>query len=233
MQLTWKELYYRCPHWRNNIIIMYGAPVSFWLQLDVDSYMFRTQSEFSREPLNLTLIQIFQLLQLSRHCRSLHSPDKGFAQLFNELRTYSPSNDSKSVAIQTEQYWSGSTGNKTRSSFIDSNSIILQLMIRYGQCTNSERKIMDLFRLKFSLINIIFYICWLPNVLNGILIWSMWFDLPAKFVIATWYMEAILNPLQALFNCLVYRKWSSKNNFRCAFEKLFRRKKRVSKLTEG
>ena len=77
---------------------------------------------------------------------------------------------------------------------------------------SNERKIQKVFQIKFSLINIIFYICWLPNVINGMLLWIFWFNLPVKVIIVSWYLEAILNPMQAFFNALVYRKWSNKIN---------------------
>ena len=93
-----------------------------------------------------------------------------------------------------------------------SKEVQKQLMMRYGQMTNNERKIQRVFQIKFSLINIIFYICWLPNVINGLLLWIFWFHLPVKVIIVSWYLEAILNPLQAFFNALVYRKWSNKMN---------------------
>ena len=79
---------------------------------------------------------------------------------------------------------------------------------RYSQITSSERALMDKFKAKFSMINLVFYVCWLPNLVNGIILWTMWFDLPIKVIIATWYMMAITNPLQAFLNCLVYRKWT-------------------------
>ena len=88
-----------------------------------------------------------------------------------------------------------------------SNEVDRQL-ISSGQFTNKERNILDVFRIKFSLINVIFYICWMPNVVNAFIIWTMWFDLPVKLVIFTWYLMAITNPLQAFLNVLVYRQWS-------------------------
>jgi ocular albinism type 1 protein len=94
-----------------------------------------------------------------------------------------------------------------------SREVDRQLIIRYGQYTNNERQIHDLFKIKFSLINLIFYICWLPNVLNAILMWTMWSELSRRntigvVVVINWYIIAIFNPLQAFFNALVYRKWN-------------------------
>lgn len=94
-----------------------------------------------------------------------------------------------------------------------------QLIQRYGQYTNSERQIHDMFKIKFSLINVVFYICWLPNIINAILMWTMWFHLPTHIVVMSWYIMAILNPLQAFLNVLVYRKWNNKIDCCCWLKK--------------
>lgn len=96
--------------------------------------------------------------------------------------------------------------------FICSKEVDKQLISRYGQYTNNERQIHDLFKIKFSLLNLIFYICWLPNIVNAVLMWTMWFHLPIRVIIISWYVMAILNPLQAFLNTLVYRKWNNKLN---------------------
>lgn len=107
-----------------------------------------------------------------------------------------------------------------------SKEVDRQLIQRYGQYTNNERQIHDMFKFKFSLINIIFFVCWLPNIINAILMWTMWFHLPVRVIIVSWYIMAVLNPLQAFFNALVYRKWNNKINccvaIRDYFEKKFR-----------
>lgn len=93
-----------------------------------------------------------------------------------------------------------------------SKEVDKQLIQRYGQYTNNERQIHDMFKIKFSLINIIFFVCWLPNIINAILMWTMWFHLPVRIIIISWYIMAVLNPLQAFFNALVYRKWNNQIN---------------------
>lgn len=93
-----------------------------------------------------------------------------------------------------------------------SKEVDRQLIQRYGQYTNNERQIHDMFKIKFSLINVIFYFCWLPNIVNAILMWTMWFHLPVRVIIISWYIIAVLNPLQAFLNALVYRKWNNKMN---------------------
>lgn len=77
-----------------------------------------------------------------------------------------------------------------------------------GQFTAKEREIIEAVKMKFALINLVFYICWLANLINGVMLWIVWFDSPASYIITLWYATAFLNPLQALLNCLVYRRWN-------------------------
>lgn len=77
-----------------------------------------------------------------------------------------------------------------------------------GQFTSKERDIIDSIKIKFGAINCVFYICWITNLVNGILLWSLWSQLPVMVVVTTWYIMAFTNPLQAVFNCLVYRRWN-------------------------
>lgn len=110
-----------------------------------------------------------------------------------------------------------------------SKEVDRQLVQRYGQYTNNERQIHDLFKIKFSLINVIFYICWLPNVINAALMWSLWSELSRRntigsIVVINWYIIAIFNPLQAFFNALVYRKWSEKLLGFCALKNWMKEK---------
>lgn len=57
-----------------------------------------------------------------------------------------------------------------------------------GQVTKKERGVITSVRLRFGLINLAFYVCWLPNLINGIIIWVAWYNLPAKLLITLWYM---------------------------------------------
>lgn len=75
-----------------------------------------------------------------------------------------------------------------------------------GQVTKKERTVVKAVKRRFGLINLAFYICWLPNLVNGIVIWVSWYNLPKSFMITLWYMMAVLNPLQALFNSIVYQR---------------------------
>ena len=57
-----------------------------------------------------------------------------------------------------------------------------------AQMTNRERKLVQTIRLKFALTNLVYYICWIPNLINGILLWTLWFQLPVKAIIILWYI---------------------------------------------
>lgn len=69
-----------------------------------------------------------------------------------------------------------------------SKEIDLLLTASLSQSTHKERQIMDTFKLKYSFINVIFYVCWLPNLINGVILWFFWFELPVKLIITTWYI---------------------------------------------
>ncbi|XP_053625546.1 G-protein coupled receptor 143-like [Plodia interpunctella] len=92
-----------------------------------------------------------------------------------------------------------------------SKDVEMAVAFPLAQFTSRERRVVDTLRLKFLLINVVFYVCWMPNLINGILIWTMWFNIPVKAIITIWYIMALLNPMQALLNALVYRKWNSSN----------------------
>ncbi|XP_058791604.1 G-protein coupled receptor 143-like [Phymastichus coffea] len=83
-----------------------------------------------------------------------------------------------------------------------------------AQMTGRERKLVQTIRLKFAMTNLAYYVCWIPNLLNGILLWTLWFKLPVRVIITLWYIMAVTNPLQAFFNALVYKRWGRKEKFR-------------------
>lgn len=57
-----------------------------------------------------------------------------------------------------------------------------------GQFTKRERDIIDAVKIKFSAINVVFYVCWFPNLVNGILLWSLWMQLPVNLLVTIWYL---------------------------------------------
>lgn len=91
---------------------------------------------------------------------------------------------------------------------LSSKNIEMAVALPLAQFTSKERRVVNTLRLKFFFINLVFYLCWLPNLINGILVWTMWFNMPVKVIIGIWYIMAMMNPMQALLNALVYRKWN-------------------------
>lgn len=57
-----------------------------------------------------------------------------------------------------------------------------------AQMTGRERKLVQTIRLKFAMTNLAYYVCWIPNLLNGILLWTLWFNLPVRVIITLWYI---------------------------------------------
>lgn len=57
-----------------------------------------------------------------------------------------------------------------------------------SQVTGRERKLVQTVRVKFALTNLVYYVCWTPNLINGILLWTLWFELPIKVIISLWYV---------------------------------------------
>uniref|UniRef100_A0A0K8T202 G-protein coupled receptor 143 n=1 Tax=Lygus hesperus TaxID=30085 RepID=A0A0K8T202_LYGHE len=80
----------------------------------------------------------------------------------------------------------------------------------FSQVTKKERAVIQTVKLRFGLIILAFWICWLPNLINGIIVWASWYDLPRIFVLVLWYTMAVLNPLQPLFDSIVYRRANMK-----------------------
>ncbi|XP_066587377.1 G-protein coupled receptor 143-like [Prorops nasuta] len=90
-----------------------------------------------------------------------------------------------------------------------------------SQVTGRERKVVQTIRLKFALTNLVYYVCWIPNLINGILLWTLWFQLPIKLIITLWYIMAVMNPLQAFLNALVYQSWGRREKIRLAWCRRF------------
>lgn len=57
-----------------------------------------------------------------------------------------------------------------------------------GRFTHSERRHLRNLKLKFFSINFVFYICWIPNLINAVLLWTLWNDLPRNFLLFDWYL---------------------------------------------
>lgn len=118
----------------------------------------------------------------------------------------------------------------------DLETVVLHSM---AQMTGRERRLLQTIRLKFALINLVYYVCWTPNLINGVLLWTLWFQLPIKAIITLWYImvrsckfyfkrtnkrrkmieilfnrQAVTNPLQAFFNAIVYQSWIRREKLR-------------------
>lgn len=57
-----------------------------------------------------------------------------------------------------------------------------------GQFTSREREILEAIKLKFAVINLVFYVCWLPNLINGCLLWTLAYRFPWESVVMVWYI---------------------------------------------
>ncbi|KFM82777.1 G-protein coupled receptor 143, partial [Stegodyphus mimosarum] len=91
--------------------------------------------------------------------------------------------------------------------YISSKNVRILLTGGLGQLTYLEHNLLAALKEKFFCIVLVFYICWLPNIVNGILLWGIWENLPRNILVGVWYVMAIMNPLQAVFNSLVYKGW--------------------------
>lgn len=73
--------------------------------------------------------------------------------------------------------------------FISASFAVQTLVAQYlSQYTNRERHIVDMIKIKFGLINLSFYTCWLANIINAFLIYYYWNDLPRRLIVAMWYI---------------------------------------------
>lgn len=92
---------------------------------------------------------------------------------------------------------------------LSSRSVEQLLSQNGGKYSVQERKLATALRYKFFRIVLVYYICWIPNVINSILLWTLWYRLleVKNIVMTVWYVMAVLNPLQAVLNSLVYRGW--------------------------
>ncbi|XP_070572292.1 G-protein coupled receptor 143-like [Ptychodera flava] len=90
------------------------------------------------------------------------------------------------------------------------------LTVTSGRYTDQERHVVKQIKEKFALIITVFYVCWAPNVVNGILILTCSAGEFSGGMVAMDVMMGILNPLQAFFNSLIYRGCVGCTNLRLA-----------------
>uniref|UniRef100_A0A6M2DUY2 Putative g-protein coupled receptor n=1 Tax=Xenopsylla cheopis TaxID=163159 RepID=A0A6M2DUY2_XENCH len=96
--------------------------------------------------------------------------------------------------------------------YLSSKDVFNILVHTTGQVTNKERHAANSICLKFLIMLISFYICWIPNLFNGLLIWlDDYVELPILLYRIIWHCMAVMNPLQAAINAVVYRQRSAEN----------------------
>ena len=57
-----------------------------------------------------------------------------------------------------------------------------------AQYSTNERKMLDLFKQSFALINLGFYLCWTPNLISAVIVWTSWDNLPNGVMLTLWYL---------------------------------------------
>jgi len=74
-----------------------------------------------------------------------------------------------------------------------------------GMYTDQERLYAKTLRSKFFSIILVFFVCWSPNLLNGLFLFLGTKAVPLDYYIALWNYMALVNPLQAFLNSILYR----------------------------
>lgn len=70
-----------------------------------------------------------------------------------------------------------------------STGYIYHIITSYmAQYSTNERKMLDLFKQRFALINLAFYLCWTPNLINAVIVWTSWDNLPNGVMLTLWYL---------------------------------------------
>ncbi|XP_002738886.2 G-protein coupled receptor 143-like [Saccoglossus kowalevskii] len=107
--------------------------------------------------------------------------------------------------------------------FFSARNVSSLIKARFGRFTDQERAVIKQVKEKFALILAVFYVCWLPNVINAVLLFfnSRYKDnssIEAGIIVMD-VMMGILNPLQAFLNALVYRGWAGCCNIKRPFSR--------------
>lgn len=101
--------------------------------------------------------------------------------------------------------------------FYCSSNLVKKDLHNRGTAVEEQNKIVSEVIRRFFTFILIFYVCWLPNLINGVLLLILRQDrlkpdeplsygecLALQVFIAIWQVMAILNPIQAFLNSLVY-----------------------------
>ncbi|XP_018558646.1 LOW QUALITY PROTEIN: G-protein coupled receptor 143 [Lates calcarifer] len=88
---------------------------------------------------------------------------------------------------------------------------------RQGIYTENERRLANEIKIRFFKIMLVFFICWIPNIINESLLFylEMQTDInDSSFrnirnaALITWFIMGILNPMQAFLNTLAFHGWT-------------------------
>ncbi|XP_068602742.1 G-protein coupled receptor 143 [Brachionichthys hirsutus] len=88
---------------------------------------------------------------------------------------------------------------------------------RQGIYTENERRLANEIKIRFFKIMLVFSICWIPNIVNESLLFylEMQADISGpgfrdirNVALITWFIMAILNPMQAFLNTLAFHGWT-------------------------
>ncbi|XP_062862567.1 G-protein coupled receptor 143 [Trichomycterus rosablanca] len=88
---------------------------------------------------------------------------------------------------------------------------------RQGIYTENERRLGTEIKIRFFKILLVFFICWLPNLINESLLFylEMQPDVQSaelnnvrNAILITWFIMGVLNPMQAFLNTLAFHGWT-------------------------
>ncbi|KAK7939229.1 hypothetical protein WMY93_002555 [Mugilogobius chulae] len=88
---------------------------------------------------------------------------------------------------------------------------------RQGIYTENERRLANEIKMRFFKIMLVFFICWVPNIINESLLFylEMQSDINdstyrniRNAALITWFIMGILNPMQAFLNTLAFHGWT-------------------------
>uniref|UniRef100_A0A7N8XY06 G-protein coupled receptor 143 n=1 Tax=Mastacembelus armatus TaxID=205130 RepID=A0A7N8XY06_9TELE len=88
---------------------------------------------------------------------------------------------------------------------------------RQGIYTENERQLANEIKIRFFKIMLVFFICWVPNIINESLLFYLEMQTDINDIsfrnirnaaLITWFIMGILNPMQAFLNTLAFHGWT-------------------------
>ncbi|KAM7407340.1 hypothetical protein PAMA_003186 [Pampus argenteus] len=88
---------------------------------------------------------------------------------------------------------------------------------RQGIYTENERRLANEIKIRFFKIMLVFFICWVPNIINESLLFYLEMQVDINdnsfrdirnAALITWFIMGILNPMQAFLNTLAFHGWT-------------------------